>query len=197
VHALVVHAHPDPESYNSALRDATVRGLESAGHQVTVIDLYAEGFVPAMSAEERRSYETDHPISDPLVEHHAALLREADALVFVYPTWWFGLPAILKGWLERVFVPGVAFHLDEATNKVVSDLRHIRRLVGVTTSGSPQWQVRVLGDTGRWTVMRTTRVLTAWRCKSTWLALGRLDGRTDDERRGFLARVEAKMGALR
>lgn len=196
VQVLVVHAHPDPQSYSAALREAAVRGLERAGHDVTTLDLYAEHFAAAMSTAERRAYETDSPILDSAVERHAELVRGADALVFVYPTWWFGVPAILKGWFERVFVPGVAFRLDEQTNKVKPALRHITRLVGITTSGSPRWQIRALGDTGRWTITRSTRLLTAPRCRSTWLALGRLDGRPDEDRRAFLDKVEARMARL-
>ena len=191
-----MHAHPDPESYSTALREAALRGLERGGHQVQVVDLYAEEFAAAMSTEERRAYEQDEPELGPTIQGHAALLRNADALVFVYPTWWFGLPAILKGWFERVFVPGVAFHLDPSTNKVKPGLRHITRLVGITTSGSAQWQVRLLGDTGRWTITRVTRVLAHWRCRTTWLALGRLDGRSEEDRMAFLSEVEQKMAAL-
>jgi NAD(P)H dehydrogenase (quinone) len=196
VQVLVVHAHPDSDSYSTALRDAAVRGLEKAGHDVTVLDLYAEAFVPAMSAAEQRAYESGDPISDGQVAAHANLLRSANALVFVYPTWWFGMPAIMKGWLERVFVPGVAFHLDDRTNKVRSGLRNITHLVGITTTGSPRWQVRLLGDTGRWTVKRTTRLLASWRCRTTWLALDRLDSRPDEHRRAFLDKVENRMAAL-
>jgi hypothetical protein len=70
------------------------------------------------------------------------------ALVFVYPTWWSGLPAILKGWLERVLVPGVGFVLDERTNKVRPGLGQVRHLVGISTYGSPRSYVRSSTTTG-------------------------------------------------
>ena len=193
---LVVHAHPDPDSYSSALRSAAVAGLTRAGHETTVIDLYAENFTAAMSETERLRYETDDPICDEQVARHAELIRSVQAVVFVYPTWWFGMPAILKGWLERVMVPGVAFHLDETSNKVKSDLRHITVLVGITTSGSRWWQVRALGDTGRWTVLRTFRLMTKWRTRTSWLVLDRLDGRPDSDRTAFLDKVETRMASL-
>ena len=131
--ALVVHAHPSPDSLSAALFATATTTLRRGGHEVAALDLYAEHFAPAMSAEERRAYLTDSPICSPQVARHAELVRWADALVFVYPTWWAGPPAALKGWLERVLVPGVAFHLDERTNKVVSDLRHVRTVVGIST----------------------------------------------------------------
>src|SRR5215468_7336099 len=115
---LVVHAHPSPTSFSRALADAAEGALQERGHEVTVLHLDDERFRPAMSAAERVAYETDTPILDPQVARHAELLRVSDALLFVYPTWWAAQPAILKGWLERVFVPGVAFSLDPETNKV-------------------------------------------------------------------------------
>ena len=65
-----------------------------------------------------------------MVESHARLVKQADALVFVYPTWCWGLPAIMKGWIERVLVTGVAFRLDERSGRIKANLRHVRRIVG-------------------------------------------------------------------
>ena len=67
-----------------------------------------------MSLAERRAYHSDQPLVDPVTVAHADLVRRAEVLVFVYPTWWSGPPAILKGWLKRVLVPGVAFRFDGA-----------------------------------------------------------------------------------
>ena len=133
MHAAVVVAHPSGESYCQELAARAIAGLRAAGHRVEVIDLYAVGFRAAMSDEERRAYHGDRPILDPLVAEHAAVVARSDLLVFVYPTWWSGLPAILKGWLERVMVPGVAFRFDPASGDVVGNLPHVRRIVGVST----------------------------------------------------------------
>ena len=132
--ALVVHAHPSPDSLSAALFATATDGAAPARPRGRARSTSTPNdFTPAMSAEERRAYHTDSPISLRQVARHAELVRWADALVFVYPTWWMGPPAALKGWLERVLVPGVAFHLDERTNKVVSDLRHVRTVVGIST----------------------------------------------------------------
>src|SRR5262245_65708152 len=109
---LVVCAHPQAGSYTHAVADAAVRGFDGAGHHVTLLDLYASGFVPAMSAAERAAYHGEQPLIDPQTVEQAALVRQVDALVFVYPTWWSGRPAILEGWLERVVAAGVAFRFD-------------------------------------------------------------------------------------
>ena len=105
---VVIVSHPSERSFTKAVCAAAVRGLERAGHEVTTLDLHAMGFQPAMTADERHAYHGDEPIVDPLVAQSAHAVKEAEALVFVYPTWWSGLPAMLKGWLEKTMVPGVA-----------------------------------------------------------------------------------------
>ena len=136
---LVVCAHPHEDSFTHAVTAAARAGFERAGHHVTTLDLYALGFAPAMSPAERRAYHGEQPLLDPMTAAHAALVRRADVLVFVYPTWWSGPPAILKGWLERVLVPGVAFRFDDArqgppgADQRPADRRHqhVRRAVDV------------------------------------------------------------------
>jgi NAD(P)H dehydrogenase (quinone) len=194
--ALVVHADPSPDSLSAALFATATTTLRRRGHEVAALDLYAEHFAPAMSADERRAYHTDTPIVSGQVARHAALVRWADALVFVYPTWWAGPPAVLKGWLERVLVPGVAFHLDHRTNKVVSDLRHVRALVGISTYRSTWASVRLVHDSGRRILLRALRMLCARTCRTMWLALYSVDTATSAQRDAFAARVERRLGRL-
>ena len=193
---LVIQAHPVVDSFNAALFSTAVDALNAGGHEVRGHRLYDEGFRAAMSTAERLAYHSDQPVLDPLVARHADDVRWAEALVFVYPTWWAGLPAVLKGWLERVLVPGVAFHLDEHTNKVQAGLRHVRRIVGISTYGSSRAYVMLMNDAGRRTLLRALRMLCARTTRTTWLGLYALDGATDEQRRAFLARVEQKLRAL-
>jgi NAD(P)H dehydrogenase (quinone) len=192
--ALVVHAHPNPESLSSQLRDAATRGLEASGYDVQHIELYGDGFQAAMTRDERIEYPDLGAPIDPLAIKYATMLAEADTLVFVYPTWWFGMPAIMKGWFDRVFVPGVAFHLDVSSNKVKSDLGHVKRLVGITTTGADRAYVAAVGNAGKWTVTRTLRLMCSPLCRTTWLSLDKVEGRTEQERAAFIQRVEAKLG---
>src|SRR4051812_47238137 len=110
---LVVVAHPDRDSFTHAAAATAVDGLEAVGHTVTTIDLYAERFRGAMTYEERMAYLGDQPLRDPMTQRHAELVKAAQVLVFVYPTWWTSMPAMLAAWIERVMVPGVAFVFDE------------------------------------------------------------------------------------
>ena len=114
--------------------------------------------------------------------------------MFVYPTWWASMPAILKGWLDRVLLPDVAFSLNPESRKVEPGLTNIRRLVGITTYGAPRWQVALLGDGGRTIVGRTIRLMCRRPSRLTWLSLDRLDGRSEAERAEFIQRVEDPPG---
>lgn len=194
---LVVHAHPSPSSFSRALCDRAVAALTAAGHDVELIDLYAERFEARLSREERLSYESDEPILDPQIRRYADLVLGCAGLVFIYPTWWSGAPAILKGWLERVLVPGVSFTLDPLTHKVQPGFGHVRRIVGITTYGSPRWNVWLMADGGRRLILRCVRILAPrLRCRSRWLALYDVDRSTDEQRQAFLQRVEKTMAAL-
>src|SRR5882724_852960 len=106
---LLVFCHPDPESYGAALRRAAATALRSAGHELREIDLYASGFEPVLSRAEKASYLPATAKNVEGVAEQVAALRWAEGWVVVYPTWFYGPPAMLKGWLERVWLPGVAF----------------------------------------------------------------------------------------
>ena len=124
---LVVHAHPLADSLAAALRDAAIEGIAAAGHESDLVDLYADGFDPCLSVEERAAFaRTDYaPPSD--IAGYCERLVSADGLVLVFPQWWFGMPAILKGFIDRVFVPGLTFAVDPATRALEPRLSRLRR----------------------------------------------------------------------
>ena len=187
---LVVYCHPVPESFCASVRDVAVRTLEKAGHDVDLLDLYAERFDPVMPADERRHYNemklADHPYPD-----HAERLRAAEGLLFVYPTWWYGLPAMLKGWLDRVLVPYATFALPTATEPMRGTLENIRRLSIVTTAGAPTLYSKLVGEPGRRTILRGMRALCHRRCRTDYVALHRIDSADAATCARFVTRVEA------
>lgn len=109
----VIHAHPLEDSYSRALCTKIVETLINGGHEVIATDLYADGFAPALTATERRSY-YGGPDDSLGVTSYVNALRNVEGLVFCFPQWWFGMPAILKGYFDRVWGPGVAFEHDQA-----------------------------------------------------------------------------------
>ncbi len=195
VHAVVVVAHPKHDSFTHAVAGAARDGLIAGGHTVTTLDLYAAGFSAAMSAEERLAYHSGQPIIDDLVRRHADAVLGADALVFVYPTWWSSMPAMLKGWLERVMVEGVSFRFDDR-HRVRPALGSIRRIVGISTYGSPRLYVRAINDNGRRILTRALRLSTGWRTRTTWRARYKMDSTTPAKRQAFLGKVRSTMAGL-
>jgi len=192
---VVVLAHPNGDSFNHAVASRVCDTLRAGGHHVDLLDLYALGFRAAMSAEEHTAYHGDTPLVDPMVAEHARLVKAADTLVFVYPTWWSGLPAILKGWLDRVMVPGVAFGFN-SKGRVRPALTNVQRLVGISTYGSPRPYVRFVNDNGRRTLARTLRINTGVLTSRVWLGLYSADTATAKDRAAFLDRVEHSMASL-
>lgn len=198
MHCLIVWAHPDPDSYSAALLDTVTRTLTSRGHTLTCLDLYAMGFDPVLSPAEKATYLPQTSANIAKLQPHVDALRKADALIVVYPTWMYGPPAILKGWLDRVMLPGVAFGLGGGKFRpIVGKLHHIRAFVGITTSGAPWWWLRVIGDPGRSLFMKGLRPLFGARCKATWMQLHSMNHQDDAGRKRFLQRVERHLQGLR
>ncbi len=189
--SLLVYCHPDPASFTAAVRDRAVAAMRARGDDVRVTDLYACGFDPLFTAEERDRHR--EPGTDPSVAEHAADLQWCERLVLVYPTWWSGPPAMLKGWVERVWARDIAFDLPADSARVHARLRNVRRLVAVTTHGSSKLVNMVEGEVGKRLVGRTLRAVCHPLARTTWIAMYSMDTATEADRTTFLARVERKL----
>ncbi len=151
--------------------DTAVATLEANGHVVHVIDLAGEGFRAHMTTEERRLYhEEGQNLLDPQAAAAAELLHRVEAVLFCCPHVTFGLPARMKGFLDRVFIPGVAFTFDEA-EKLVPKLRHIRRVGLITRSPHDATTIRRARDGARRYVLWTVRLNCAWTARRTHVRL--------------------------
>ncbi len=192
---LVVYCHPCPDSFSAALRDTTLGALARAGHETRLTDLYAAGFDPVMSDAERRGYHTPVDNEAPVADHLADL-RWCEGLVFVYPTWWYAQPAMLKGWLDRVWIPHATFTLPEGRGPIGRVLTNIRSIAVVTTLGSPWWWWIVMGAPGRRILLSGFKPLVHPRCRTRWFGLHKMDSATQARRESFLARVKAGIGAM-
>ncbi len=194
--ALVVYCHPRRGSFTEAVRNVVLEKLADARAEVRLRDLYAERFDPVLSAQEHAAYE-DEARNRVRVVEHCEDLAWCDTLIFVYPTWWYGLPALMKGWLDRVLVPGLAFLMpDEASANIRPGLSHVTRLGVFTTCGASFWLTRFVGAPGRRTLLRGVRLLCAKRCRTVFAAHYQMDSSTAASRARHLARVAAKMDRL-
>jgi putative NADPH-quinone reductase len=187
---LVLYAHPLADSFAAALHRAVVAALERGGHEVDDCDLYAEGFDPVLSAAERRAYNTPNPDLDGVADH-VARLRSAEAVVLCFPTWWYGMPAILKGYFDRVWVQGVAFRLAEGGGAIRPTLANIKTVAVVTTYGAPWWFVGiVLRNPVRAVLLGGLARLCGRGVRTRFLALYNIDAASPARCARFLARVE-------
>ena len=186
---LVIFAHPLADSFAAALHCTVVETLRRGGHEVDDCDLYAEGFNPVLSATERSAYNSPNPDLTGVADH-VARLRAADALVLSYPTWWYGMPAILKGYFDRVWAKDVAFTLPEGGGLICPALTNIKKIWVVTTYGAPWWVIRlVLRDPVRAVIFGGLGRLCA-RGERRWFALYNIEGGTRERCAAYLARVE-------
>ena len=188
---LVVYCHPRTDSFNAAIHQRVLAGLRAAGHEVDDCDLYAEGFNPVLGAEELAGYHAV-PANRAPVQPHVQRLLAAQALVLVFPVWNFGLPAMLKGWFDRVLLPGVSFDMSDP-QRIRPGLTHLRHVVGVATYGSARWRAWWLGDAPRALVKRFLHRLTDGRARVQYLPCRHLNVAGAEQRQAFLQRVEQTM----
>jgi NAD(P)H dehydrogenase (quinone) len=191
MHVLVVYCHPVETSFASALHQEVVASLRATGHTVDDCDLYAERFDPVMSREERLGYH-DVPANRAPMAGYIERLNKADALVFCFPTWCFGLPAMLKGFFDRLFMPGVAFDISDPAD-VKPMLTHIKRISAVVTYGRPRWMAWYMGDPPRRIVLRYLRRLTGNRARADYHACYHMNVATEPRLARFKARVGQAM----
>jgi putative NADPH-quinone reductase len=194
---LVVVAHPLRESLSSALAASAAEALRQAGREVWLEDLYRDGFAAALSAAERESY-YGRPYDASAVQPNIDRLLAAEGLVVCFPTWWFGFPAILKGWFDRVWAPGVAYDHADDLGPIRPRLRNLRHTLAVTSLSAPRrvdWLVlrrpapRVL----KWAILGAC----APACKFEMLTIYKAERLRQDQVDRLSARMKAKLAGWR
>ncbi len=192
----VIHAHPVETSFNRALFNAVVETLTTKGHSVDALNLYDEGFDAVLSREERLNYHEVPGNLTPSVRPYVDRLMAAEALVFVHPVWNYGYPAILKGYFDRIFLPGVSFILEGGGDRgrLVPNLKHIKKVAFVTSYGGNRWRTMLMGDPPRrlarrwaWATFRTPR-------PPEYLALYDMNNCTPEQLQGFIDTVRTEIG---
>lgn len=192
---LYLYCHPLEESFHAAIRDAGVTALKHAGHEVDLCDLYAEEFEPILTAKMRREYH-DTSLNQRGIEAYVQRLHAAEALVVQFPTWCFGFPAMLKGFFDRLFSPGIAFDLTNPAD-VKPMLQHIKHVIGISTYGRDRLRAFLVGDPPRKMITRYLRWFVARGASNRYLALYHLNVADEAKRKGFISRVESQLSQLR
>ena len=191
---LLVFCHPLEDGFVPAALVRVRQGLDASGAEVRFRDLYAEGFVPELSAEEHRTHVV--PGVAPELREHADDLQWCDTLLFVYPTWWSGQPAMLKGWVDRVWASGIAWDLPEGANRLRPALRNIRRIIAVTSHGSPKHLNMLQGEGGKRVLFRSLRTMCHPMTRTNWIAYYGIDADDVTRQDAFLASLPSKIEHL-
>jgi len=192
---LYIYCHPLPESFHAGIRVKALDALASVGHQVDLLDLYAEKFDPVLSGDARRHYH-DTTRNQVGLEDYIARLQQAEVLVVQFPTWCFSMPAMLKGFLDRMIMPGVAFDIEDPAH-VKPMLGNIRRIIGVVTYGRPRYMALWMGDPPRKIVKRYLRWFTGGKARVEYHALYHLNVATEPQRVEFISHVATMMKRIR
>nr|WP_321508851.1 NAD(P)H-dependent oxidoreductase [uncultured Celeribacter sp.] len=189
---LVLFAHPCPESFNAAVHEVVVDTLTKSGWDVDDCDLNKEGFYPVLTEAERRGYH-DEPANIEPVRSYVERVQAADALVMCFPVWNFGYPAILKGFLDRVFLPGISFKLVDG--KVRPGLTNIKKLAACCTYGGNRMRAFLTGDPPRKCVTRHIWYACG-QPKKKYVALYDMNRNTEPKLKAHLERVRREMEAF-
>jgi NAD(P)H dehydrogenase (quinone) len=185
---LVILSHPYAKSYCHALYERVVQQLEQAGHVVDRLHLDMEDFDPVMRGQDLAVYAKGESV-DPKVAAYQARIDAAQQLVFIFPIWWEVMPALLKGFLDKVFTKGWAY--EPAKVGLKGHLTNIQRAVVVTTMNTPKWAYRLLyGDAVQRALVRGTLRKCGVR-KVEWVALSPVSHVTDAKRKAWLDKVAA------
>ena len=190
---LVLHAHPVETSFNAVLHRLIVERLAARAHVVDDLDLYAEDFDPRLSRAERLAYQDARSSSDP-ADPYVKRLLDAEALVLCFPVWNYGYPAILKGFFDRVFLPGVSFRMVDG--KATPNLHNIRKVAAVTTYGGSWFRAALMGNPPKKLVNRVLRLTVKPGAPVSYLAHYSMNLSTPASREAFMMRVAARMDAF-
>ena len=189
MHVLVLFAHPVETSFAAALHGKVIETLRARGHKVDDCDLNVEGFDPVMTRQDRIDY-YNLTVNRRRVAPYVDRLLAAEALVFSFPVWNMGFPAILKGFVDKVFLPGVCFEIRE-NGDYVPRLHNIKRLGVVCTYGGSRLKTFLAGDPPRRFLKRSMRFNCGPGARVDYLAHYDMDHTRGNRRAAFLSKVEA------
>jgi len=183
---LVIYAHPLRTSFLAALRDTAIETLRLRQHQVDELDLYADKFDPVMSPETYSHY-LDTSANRAQARPYVERLLAADALVLITPVWHDGFPAILKGFFDCVFLPGVSFTIENG--RFLPALRNVKRVAAICTYGAKRERTVAMGDPQRRFVKRNLGAQIGPGGRADFIGLYEMDAATPRTRARYVRRV--------
>lgn len=186
----IIYAHPYEQSFNHAILQRVRELLESKGEAYKLIDLYADGFNPAYTKEELALFNQGKAL-DPLVLHYQEILKKTGRLIFIFPIWWADMPAIVKGFEDKVFLKTLAYN--PTPTGIKGCLTQIREVVVITTSTAPTWYLKFFcGNViGKTMIGHTLKGIGVG--SGRWINFGGMDKSTAQARQSFLDKLSDKL----
>lgn len=191
----IIFNHPYEGSYCTAILHAVLSGLQRAGHTVDVLHLDKEGFNPVMTAEDLKAFKEGNAV-DPQVIEYKRRLDNAGHLVFIFPIWWELMPAMTKGFIDKVIFPGVAYSYTTKGRGMAPLFKNVRGVTVITTMNTPSLLYKLIFGNA---IKKALITGTFWKIgykNRSWLNLSMVKSASDQKRKKWLANIENRFAAL-
>jgi len=187
---VIVFNHPYEGSYCNAILDSVTNGLQQANHEIDIINLDKEGFNPVMTAQDLKAFRDKQPV-DPTVLEYKDRLEKADHLVFIFPIWWELMPAMMKGFIDKVIFPGVAYDYVNGSNTRMKPLwTNIKGVTVITTMNTPGILYRIIfGNAIQKALMRGTFWKLGYKNRK-WISFNMVKSVSEQKRKRWLSKIE-------
>ena len=193
---VIVFNHPYEGSYCNAILNSVCSGLQQANHEIDIIHLDKEGFSPVMTSQDLKAFRDKQPI-DPKVLEYKNRLEQADHVVFIFPIWWELMPALTKGFIDKVIFPGVAYDYANGSNtKMKPLLTNIKGITVITTMNTPKVLYRIIfGNAVQKAIMRGTFWKLGYKNR-TWMSFNMVKQVSAEKRKLWLTKTEEKFAKM-
>lgn len=192
----IVFNHPYKGSYCHAILDSVKKGLDKAGHKIDVIHLDHDQFNPVMTAEDLLAFRNKKSI-DPQALEYIQRIKAADHLVFIFPIWWELMPALMKGFIDKVIFPGETYDYTSSGYGMVTLMDNLKSATVITTMNTPAMMYKLMyGDAIKKALIRGTLKKSGIK-KVKWLSLNMVKASSNQKREKWLENIEKRFTSLK
>lgn len=192
----IVYNHPYQGSFCNAILQAVLSGLATSGNEADLMHLDHDGFNPVMTAEDLKAFKLQKPV-DPQALAYQKRLQQADHLVFIFPVWWELMPALTKGFIDKVIFPGLAYSQSPGSQRMTPLLTNIKSVTLISTMNTPSWLYCLLfGNALRKALMVGTFWKTGFKNRK-WINLTQVKSATPAKRKKWLLQIEKRFTKLK
>jgi putative NADPH-quinone reductase len=203
MNVLIVFDHPYKKSYCSAILESVKKGLKQAGHQIDLIDLVEDGFDPVMHEQDLEAYvialnnpEKANKLLSPQVKEYKERLNKAQHIIFIFPIWWALMPALTKGFIDKLIFPGFAYEFNKKGTRLIGKLKNLQAVTMITTMNTPRFIYSTLMGNA---IKKALLFNTFWNLgikKRKWISLNMVKFVSQEKRVKWLASIENKFSKL-